>query len=388
MRTIVIGLLGSTLDAGRPASAGSAGARRSTSVRHEDLARPSPRAADPAAAPTRWPTEVAGDIASRLAGDEVRLHAARARRTRGTSRRSTARSTTSRAPTRSTRRGGLPRPHHHRHARRADLPVPAHRVAHFPARLLQTSPPRRRARAKPGTYTLIDLDLSRYDRLASRFAARAARGALVPQVRHRHAQRRLQPADRADRAGGDRLARAPAPHRADRRRQVAARPPHLRAQEGAAAGGGRLRRGQLRHAARRRGDVRALRPRARAPSPAPCRTAPGCCARPTAACSSSTRSASSGSDEQAMLLRAARGARRFLPVGSRPRGAQRLPAHRRHQPRPRRARCATGRFREDLLARINLWTFRLPGLARAARGHRAQPRLRARALGRGATAGG
>ena len=83
-----------------------------------------------------------------------------------------------------------------------------------------------------------------------------------------------------------------------------------------------------------------------------------------------------GLDEQAMLLRAHRG--EALPAGRRRQGGrERLPAHRRHQPRSARARSRDGRFREDLLARINLWTFALPGLDRP-RGHRAQPRLRAR----------
>jgi transcriptional regulatory protein RtcR len=40
---------------------------------------------------------------------------------------------------------------------------------HFPARLLQTSPPGHGERGQPGSYSIIDLDLSRYDRLASRF---------------------------------------------------------------------------------------------------------------------------------------------------------------------------------------------------------------------------
>ena len=39
---------------------------------------------------------------------------------------------------------------------------------HFPARLLQTGPAGRGSH-RPGTYTIIDLDLSKYDRLASRF---------------------------------------------------------------------------------------------------------------------------------------------------------------------------------------------------------------------------
>ena len=45
---------------------------------------------------------------------------------------------------------------------------------HIPARLIQTSPPttqRRRGGGDIGTYTIIDLDLSRYDQLAARFEA-------------------------------------------------------------------------------------------------------------------------------------------------------------------------------------------------------------------------
>src|ERR1700761_8005849 len=40
---------------------------------------------------------------------------------------------------------------------------------HFPARLLQTSPVQKGARGGPGGYSIIDLDLSKYDRLAARF---------------------------------------------------------------------------------------------------------------------------------------------------------------------------------------------------------------------------
>ena len=42
---------------------------------------------------------------------------------------------------------------------------------YLPARLLQTSPPRKKELANPkGRYEIIDLDLSRYDRIAQRFA--------------------------------------------------------------------------------------------------------------------------------------------------------------------------------------------------------------------------
>lgn len=67
-----------------------------------------------------------------------------------------------------------------------------------------------------------------------------------------------------------------------------------------------------------------------------------------------------GSDEQAMLLRALE-ERRFMPVGSDKDVTSdfQLIAG---TNRDLRADVAEGRFREDLLARINLWTFELPGL--------------------------
>ena len=40
---------------------------------------------------------------------------------------------------------------------------------YFPAKLLQTSPPKRAEKETVGTFAVIDLDLSKYDRLASRF---------------------------------------------------------------------------------------------------------------------------------------------------------------------------------------------------------------------------
>jgi transcriptional regulatory protein RtcR len=46
----------------------------------------------------------------------------------------------------------------------------------FPGRLVQTSPPRRQGGNAPGSYTLIDLDLSRYDQIAQRFSQERAEG--------------------------------------------------------------------------------------------------------------------------------------------------------------------------------------------------------------------
>src|SRR5712692_873527 len=40
---------------------------------------------------------------------------------------------------------------------------------YFPGKLIQTSPPNRRGKKSPGKFEIIDLDLSKYDRIASRF---------------------------------------------------------------------------------------------------------------------------------------------------------------------------------------------------------------------------
>jgi len=51
---------------------------------------------------------------------------------------------------------------------------------HIPGRLLQTNPPAPGQRGKEaGTFRVIDLDLSRYDRIASRFAREAIAGPFV-----------------------------------------------------------------------------------------------------------------------------------------------------------------------------------------------------------------
>ena len=47
---------------------------------------------------------------------------------------------------------------------------------YFPGRLVQTSPPKRQNANNPGSYALIDLDLSRYDQIAQRFTREQAEG--------------------------------------------------------------------------------------------------------------------------------------------------------------------------------------------------------------------
>src|SRR5690242_15903322 len=48
---------------------------------------------------------------------------------------------------------------------------------HFPGKLIQTSPPPKRGGRGAGRYEVIDLDLSRYDRIASRFRQEQREGA-------------------------------------------------------------------------------------------------------------------------------------------------------------------------------------------------------------------
>jgi transcriptional regulatory protein RtcR len=68
-----------------------------------------------------------------------------------------------------------------------------------------------------------------------------------------------------------------------------------------------------------------------------------------------------GLDEQAMILRAVEDGR-FLPVGADKEVTSRFQLIAGTN-RDLLAEVAAGRFREDLFARLNLWTFRLPGLA-------------------------
>jgi transcriptional regulatory protein RtcR len=68
-----------------------------------------------------------------------------------------------------------------------------------------------------------------------------------------------------------------------------------------------------------------------------------------------------GLDEQAMLLRALEEGR-FLPVGADSEATSRFQLIAGTN-RDLRSAVREGRFRDDLLARIDLWTFRLPGLA-------------------------
>ena len=229
----------------------------------------------------------------------------------------------------------------------------------IPGRLIQTSPPRRRSDGGPGTRTIIDLDLSKYDRLASRFH-RAQREGLSflksgIDTRNDGFNRLIERIEQVaiastapllftgpTGAGKSQLARRVYELKRTRRQvegafvevncatlrgdaAMSALFGHVR---GAFTGAVQARAGLLRAADR---GVVFL-----------------------------DEIGELGIDEQAMLLRALE-EKAFLPVGSdrEVRSDFQLIAG---TNRDLAQAVVAGRFRDDLLARINLWTFRLPGL--------------------------
>ena len=232
--------------------------------------------------------------------------------------------------------------------------------AHYlPGRLLQTQPRRGTAEAA-GTWNIIDLDLSRYDSIATRFAAATAESTsfLKSGIETRN------PAFNA---------------MIDEIEQVATRsraPMLLMGPTG--AGKSRL--------ARRIHDLKRLKHQVKgAFVEVNCATLRGDGAMSalfghrkgafTGAAADRAgllRAADKGMlfldeigelglDEQAMILRAIED-KRFLPVGADTEAAsdfQLIAGTNRDLGRA----VATGRFRDDLYARLNLWTFALPGLA-------------------------
>jgi transcriptional regulatory protein RtcR len=224
---------------------------------------------------------------------------------------------------------------------------------------VQTSPPRRRSDGGPGTYTIIDLDLSRYDRLASRLHRDQREGLSFLKsgidTRNPRFNRLIERIEQVaiastapllftgpTGAGKSQLARRVYELKRARRQvdgpfvevncatvrgdaAMSALFGHVR---GAFTGAVQARAGLLRAADR---GVLFL-----------------------------DEIGELGPDEQAMLLRALED-KTFLPVGSdrEVRSDFQLIAG---TNRDLGDAVAGGRFRDDLLARINLWTFRLPGL--------------------------
>jgi transcriptional regulatory protein RtcR len=230
---------------------------------------------------------------------------------------------------------------------------------YFPGRLLQTAPPKRPRTTAPGSYSIIDLDLSKYDRLAARFAEdqRDDLSFLKAGIETR------------SRVFNELIARI---------EQIAiASTAPLLLMGPTGAGKSKLARRiyELKktrqhvtgpfvevNCATVRGDaaMSTLFGHVRGSFTGAVRDRPGLLRTADRGVLFLDEIGELGADEQAALLRAVE-EKQFLPLGADREvrsdfqliagtNADLLAAVRR------------GRFREDLLARINLWTFRLPGL--------------------------
>ena len=230
---------------------------------------------------------------------------------------------------------------------------------YFPARLIQTSPPKRRQQESLGSYRIIDLDLSRYDHIAQRFQREADEGTDFLKAG-------IQTRDQTFNALITRI------------EQVAIRSKAPLLLTGPTGAG----KSQL---ARRIFELKRRRNQVTGPFvEVNCATLRGDAAMSalfghvkgafTGANKERTgllRSADQGLlfldeigelglDEQTMLLRALE-EKRFLPMGADQETTsefQLIGGTNRNLAEEVQA----GRFREDLLARINLWHFHLPGL--------------------------
>jgi transcriptional regulatory protein RtcR len=228
---------------------------------------------------------------------------------------------------------------------------------HFPARLIQTLPGP--DRSQPGTHSVIDLDLSRYDRLASRFQEERAQSQSYLKsgidTRNRAFNRLIERIEQVTIAS-DAPMLLMGPTGAGKS-QLARRIYELRRARQKLAGPF-----VAVNCATLRGDatMSALFGHVRGAFTGAQRDRPGLLRSAHTGMMFLDEIGELGLDEQAMLLRAVE-EKTFLPVGSDREqtsdfqliaGTNRDLGH----------AVAQGRFREDLLARINLWTFRMPGL--------------------------
>lgn len=230
----------------------------------------------------------------------------------------------------------------------------------LPGRLVQTAPPRRHGKNSPGEYALIDLDLSRYDQIAQRFSREQADAVafLKSGIATRNAgfNRMIDEIERVavrsrapillmgpTGAGKSFLARRVFELKKTRHqlegRFVEINCATLHGDGAASTLFGHVKGAFTGAAAERPGLLRAAHK----------------------GLLFLDEIGELGADEQAMLLKAIE-EKRFLPVGSDndvQSDFQLIAGTNRDLSED----VAAGRFREDLFARINLWSYALPGLA-------------------------
>ncbi|HEY8155204.1 MAG TPA: RNA repair transcriptional activator RtcR [Myxococcota bacterium] len=230
---------------------------------------------------------------------------------------------------------------------------------YLPARMLQTSPPRRSDGAGPGSYSIIDLDLSKYDRLASRFKKEHEEGLsfLKSGIATRNAAFNAL-VERIERVAiaSDAPILLMGPTGAGKS-QLAQRIHALKKQRRQTAG-----RFVEVNCATLRGDaaMSALFGHLKGAFTGAMQDRPGLLRAADGGVLFLDEIGELGLDEQAMLLRAIE-EKKFLPLGSEREVAsdfQLIVGTNRDL----RAAVSDHRFREDLLSRIDLWTFTLPGL--------------------------
>ena len=230
---------------------------------------------------------------------------------------------------------------------------------YFPGRLVQTSPARKERGEAAGSFTIIDLDLSKYDRLQSRFRQEQKEGLsfLKAGIDTRNAAynaliARIEQVAVASRAPI--LLMGPT---GAGKSQLAKRIFALKKQR-------RQLGGEMVdvNCATLRGDgaMSALFGHVKGAFTGALGDRPGLLRKAHGGLLFLDEIGELGADEQAMLLRAIE-EKSFLPLGS-DREAQSDFQLLAGTNRDLGADVAAGRFREDLLARIDLWTFHLPGL--------------------------
>jgi transcriptional regulatory protein RtcR len=233
----------------------------------------------------------------------------------------------------------------------------------IPGRLLQTSPPSRDGRdtqSSAGRYEIIDLDLSKYDRLNTRFAQEQERTLDFLKsgiaTKSRSFNRLIEEMELvAINSRAPILLTGPT---GAGKSMLASRIYDLRKQRAGLTG-----RFVEVNCATLRGDhaMSTLFGHRRGAFTGAQSDRPGLLKEADSGLIFLDEIGELGLDEQAMLLRALED-KTFLPLGS-DKAVQSDFQLIAGTNRDLRAQVATGKFREDLLARINLWTFTLPSLA-------------------------